>query len=220
MFKFTRRKALTDTNFVALDTPICNSPWTGMAPFTTHLSAIALDVSTSVTDAQAQLTLMPKLVPGPSSSANPAPLPNDRLHQNTGLISQNSLLILDPPRENLLSPSCIKETPPASLMPPRCSAASSTPVAAGNTEAVPTTTLMFAVAHRKRRHDAEKSYVENHEGPPRKRVRGEASGGMMRSWRQRSPWTGTAVGLRPGSQQTVITIHLRRQGAKQKCSRP
>ena len=77
MFKSTRRKALTDTNFVAPDTPICTSPWTGIAPFTTHLSAAAHNVSTSVTNAQPLLTLMPQSVPRPSSSEIPAPLPKE-----------------------------------------------------------------------------------------------------------------------------------------------
>jgi hypothetical protein len=53
---FTRRKALMDTNVVVPNMPICDSPWTWMAPFTTHT---AHSVSTGVTDARALLTLIP-----------------------------------------------------------------------------------------------------------------------------------------------------------------
>ena len=56
---FTRRKALTNTNFVAPDMPKCDSPRTGMAPFATHSIAAAHSVSTGVTDVRALLTLIP-----------------------------------------------------------------------------------------------------------------------------------------------------------------
>ena len=56
---FTRRKDLMDTDFVPPDMPICDSPWTGMAPFATHSMVAEHSVSTGVTDARALLTLIP-----------------------------------------------------------------------------------------------------------------------------------------------------------------
>jgi hypothetical protein len=86
---------------------------------------------------------------------------------------------------NIFSPSCGKETPPASLILPRYSAASSTPDTAGNADVESSTTSMSDVSHGKRRSNAESFgdigpvVVEDFEAPPHKQVRGEASSRIL-----------------------------------------